>query len=268
MFEFFSSSPTFSYTDLAQAIYLAFRGSPKLCLALSVTSVIDSLHMYTARTCTHTHDHLISDHVSQRKNEHTMGMFGVHRRVVCSCWICAICRFRSIALCNPRILENLQIAHPSADCADPANAPNRRAGPLMKIVYISSSDRTFKITIGIFTGQNLSYPICSPTKDTRMLLALLDKPVQPEDVQKNVHRDDQTSTSSNRRNFWAVLEMMAKRDDTLREHLETGRKNAQHTSRTILNEVIDVVDEYFRKEHTRSLDDENAFFSIMANGTW
>ena len=53
--------------------------------------------------------------------------------------------------------------------------------------------------------------------------------------------------SSNRRNFWAILEMMAKRDDTLPEHLETGRKNAQYTSRIIHNEVIDVVAEYVRK---------------------
>ena len=62
----------------------------------------------------------------------------------------------------------------------------------------------------------------------------------------------------------AVLEMMAKRDDKLREHLETGRKNAQYTSRIILNEVIDVVTKYIRKDHTRSFEDENAFFSIMA----
>ena len=79
------------------------------------------------------------------------------------------------------------------------------------------------------------------------------------------NRDDRTSTSSNRGNFWVVLEMMAKCDDTLRKHLETGRKNAQYTSIIIMNEVIDVVVEYIRKEHTRSLDDENAFFSIMAN---
>ena len=79
----------------------------------------------------------------------------------------------------------------SADCADPANVPNRRAGPLMKIVCISSSDRTFKITISIFTGQNLSYPIGSTSKDTRMLLALLDKPVQPEDVQQKRSRPEE-----------------------------------------------------------------------------
>ena len=80
----------------------------------------------------------------------------------------AICRLCSIALRNPRILEDLQIAHPSADCADPANAPNGCAGHLMKIVCISSSDRTFKITNGIltngiFTGKNLNYTIVSST---------------------------------------------------------------------------------------------------------
>ena len=53
------------------------------------------------------------------------------------------------------------------------------------------------------------------------------------------HRDDRTSSSSNRGNFRVVLEMMAKRDETLREHLESGRKNAQYTSRIILNEMID-----------------------------
>ena len=55
------------------------------------------------------------------------------------------------------------------------------------------------------------------------------------------NRDDRSSTSSNRGHFWAVLEKMAKRDDTLREHIESGRKNAQYTSRVILNEVIGVV---------------------------
>ena len=54
-YEIFSSRPTFSDIDLVQAIYMASRGSPKLFLALTVTSFIDSLHTHTARTCTHTH---------------------------------------------------------------------------------------------------------------------------------------------------------------------------------------------------------------------
>ena len=61
------------------------------------------------------------------------------------------------------------------------------------------------------------------------------------------------------------MEMMAKGDDTLREHLESGRKNAQYASGIIQNEVIDVVAEYIRKENTRSLEDENALFSILAD---
>ena len=59
---------------------MASRGSPKLFLALVVTSFIDSLHTVTALTCTQ-HAHLEFDHVSPRDNEHNMGMFGAHRRV-------------------------------------------------------------------------------------------------------------------------------------------------------------------------------------------
>ena len=79
------------------------------------------------------------------------------------------------------------------------------------------------------------------------------------------HMDDRTSSSSNRGNFGTILEMMAKRDDILREHLEIGRKNAQYTSGLIQNEVIDVVADYITKENTRSLEDKNALFSIMAD---
>ena len=57
---------------------------------------------------------------------------------------------------------------------------------------------------------------------------------------------------------------MAKHDDTFREHIETGRKNAQYASR-IIHKVIEVVAEYVRKENTRSFGDENALFSIMAD---
>ena len=79
-YEVFSSSPTFSDTDLAQAIDMASRESPKLFLALSVTSFTDSLHTVTALTCTQ-HAHVEFEHVSPRENEHNMGMFGAHRRV-------------------------------------------------------------------------------------------------------------------------------------------------------------------------------------------
>ena len=60
--------------------------------------------------------------------------------------------------------------------------------------------------------------------------------------------DDRSSASSNRGNFWTIMEMMAKGGDTLREHLETRRKNAQYTLGIIHNEVIDVVAEYIRRK--------------------
>ena len=49
------------------------------------------------------------------------------------------------------------------------------------------------------------------------------------------HMGDRSSASCNSGNFWTIMEMMAKGDDTLREHLETGRKNAQYTSGIIQN---------------------------------
>ena len=79
------------------------------------------------------------------------------------------------------------------------------------------------------------------------------------------HMDDKSSASSNRGNFWTIMEMMAKCNNTLREHVETGRKNAQYTLGIIQNEVIDVAAEYIIKEKTRSLEVENALFSIMAD---
>ena len=79
------------------------------------------------------------------------------------------------------------------------------------------------------------------------------------------HRDNNTSTSSNKGNCWAILEMMSRRDVVLWEYLESGKKNAQYTSKRIQNEVIDLVAEYIRKENTRSLQFDNTFFAIMAD---
>ena len=79
------------------------------------------------------------------------------------------------------------------------------------------------------------------------------------------HRDDRSSVSSHKGNFLALIELMSKHDSALREHIESGQKNAQYTSKTIQNEVIDIIAEYIRKQNTRSLDNDNAFFSIIAD---
>ena len=61
------------------------------------------------------------------------------------------------------------------------------------------------------------------------------------------NRDDRSSVSSNKGNFLELIELMSKHDPALREHIESGQKNAQHTSKTVQNEVIDIIAEYIRK---------------------
>ena len=43
------------------------------------------------------------------------------------------------------------------------------------------------------------------------------------------HRDDSTSTASNKGNFHAILMLLSKSDKNLQEHLLTGRRNATST---------------------------------------
>lgn len=43
------------------------------------------------------------------------------------------------------------------------------------------------------------------------------------------HRDDSTSTASNKGNFHAILALLATTDENLREHLEVCKKKMQPT---------------------------------------
>lgn len=79
------------------------------------------------------------------------------------------------------------------------------------------------------------------------------------------HRDDRTSTDSNKGNFWAILELISKSDKILKKHLETAKKNAVYTSKTVQNELITIIGEQIRKTITSALDGENPFFSIIAD---
>ena len=63
----------------------------------------------------------------------------------------------------------------------------------------------------------------------------------------------------------ALLDMMARRDDTFHEHLENGSRNSQYTLKTVQNEVIDVIAEYLRLRLTTCLDADDAIFAIMAD---
>ena len=58
------------------------------------------------------------------------------------------------------------------------------------------------------------------------------------------HRDDNTSTATNQGNFRALLQLLAESNAELHEHLESGKRNAQLTSKTVQNEIIDVIGDY------------------------
>ena len=79
------------------------------------------------------------------------------------------------------------------------------------------------------------------------------------------HRDDSSSTASNKGNFLAVLDLISEYDEGLKSHLETARHNATATSKTFQNEIIDIIGSYIRKKITKTLSNEDAVFSIIAD---
>ena len=79
------------------------------------------------------------------------------------------------------------------------------------------------------------------------------------------HRDDSTSSTENKGNFLAVLQEIAKHDVALNEHLLHCHKNAKYTSKTIQNEMIEIVADHIKNEITKSLRGSGNYFSIIAD---
>ncbi len=52
---------------------------------------------------------------------------------------------------------------------------------------------------------------------------------------------DFNDEETNRGNFIAILQLMAKGDPLLHKHLLTAKRNAIYTSKTIQNEVIHII---------------------------
>ena len=75
------------------------------------------------------------------------------------------------------------------------------------------------------------------------------------------HRDDSTSKAENLGNFHALLTLLSDHDDNLKKHLELGKKNARYTSKTIQNEIIEIIGQYIREKVTNGME----FFSIIAD---
>ena len=72
------------------------------------------------------------------------------------------------------------------------------------------------------------------------------------------HRDDWTSTSSNKGNFIELLKLFGEFDEGLRIHLESGRKNAMYTLKTVQNQVIAIIADMIREEVTTHIKGDNA----------
>lgn len=78
------------------------------------------------------------------------------------------------------------------------------------------------------------------------------------------HRDDSTSDSSNKGNFLAILQLLAKHDEQLMSHLQTAKKNALYTSKTIQNEVIQLIGNHITGKIFKGLQGRG-FYSIIAD---
>ncbi|XP_041346704.1 52 kDa repressor of the inhibitor of the protein kinase-like [Gigantopelta aegis] len=81
------------------------------------------------------------------------------------------------------------------------------------------------------------------------------------------HRDDSSNTASNRGNFLATLDLMAKSDKILHTHLERGQQTSKYTSKTIQNEIVVLIGDFIRHHLTLGIKagSPSPFFSIMAD---
>ena len=82
------------------------------------------------------------------------------------------------------------------------------------------------------------------------------------------HRDDRVDFSSyetNRGNFVALLQLLAKGNEPLQKHLMSASRQARYTSKTIQNEVIHVYSSKIKERLTAELRDKGLPFTIIAD---
>lgn len=79
------------------------------------------------------------------------------------------------------------------------------------------------------------------------------------------HRDDNTADpNTNRGVFLAILEHTAKSDPRLYQHLTLGKKSQRYTSKTVQNEVINIIADHLRQRILEPLKLVR-YFSVMAD---
>ena len=84
------------------------------------------------------------------------------------------------------------------------------------------------------------------------------------------HRDDNVDFSSedtNRGNFVATLQLMAKSDPILSKHLACAKKNAKYTSKTIQNQIVHIYTSRIRKAITKPIREKTLPYTIIADET-
>ncbi|KAK3094432.1 hypothetical protein FSP39_001685 [Pinctada imbricata] len=63
----------------------------------------------------------------------------------------------------------------------------------------------------------------------------------------------------------AVLNLLAESDGVLQRHLSDSKRNAKYTSKTVQNEMIQLMGDFIRDEGTKDLRDGDALFSLIAD---
>ncbi|XP_056016898.1 uncharacterized protein LOC130053579 [Ostrea edulis] len=83
------------------------------------------------------------------------------------------------------------------------------------------------------------------------------------------HRDDTISDSSNKGNFLAILQLLAKHDEQLWSHLQKAKRNALYTRKTIQNEVIQLIGNHITdtREHLAIIKEEFLDFANIGRTT-
>ena len=82
------------------------------------------------------------------------------------------------------------------------------------------------------------------------------------------HRDDTTSTSINKGNFKALLDMRIDAgDDVLKQHLSEGPKNATYISKTAQNELLECIGDFIKLKILSEIKSQEGhnFFAIEAD---
>ena len=80
------------------------------------------------------------------------------------------------------------------------------------------------------------------------------------------HRDDGTAENDiNKGNYQSLIEFRSQTDNVLLQFLNSCPKNAKYTSKTIQNEVIDIIGEVIQKEITKNITEFSPFYGIIGD---